>query len=150
MYFTGIQNLRFDPTSLMSGSIVDLIDENDMTCTYFDGYQTDPKRLKFRIEVTENITTYARVVIKGVGLSCGSNLYVTPLSEAETEKWMGRWSTCSLEENGIMREMPYFEKCIHLCKCRGRCKEIQILRRPHNEHLSLCRITIETGRVALF
>ncbi|KAK2163669.1 hypothetical protein LSH36_75g02044 [Paralvinella palmiformis] len=71
------------------------INESAETCTTFSSESVAiPRHTQFRIEVADDINDYAEVTMIGTNLGCGHNLYVSPLSRSETEKWTGHWTTC--------------------------------------------------------
>jgi len=107
-----------------------LTDEFVDTCAAFNNENCGvaiPRHTQFRIEVADDINDYASVTLIGTNLGCGHNLYVSPLSAEETEKWNGRWTTCLLKE-ALMYESN--EKCLYECQCRERCEEIQVMKYP--------------------
>ncbi|KAK2170656.1 hypothetical protein LSH36_1g05010 [Paralvinella palmiformis] len=97
-----------------------IIDDSPRTCTTFNsGDDTNiPRNTIFRIEVADYRIDYVNVTLIGTNLGCGHNLYVTPLSAADTEKWT--------EETKYEDK----ERCSYGCRCRGSCEEIQVFKRP--------------------
>ncbi|KAK2149841.1 hypothetical protein LSH36_435g04056 [Paralvinella palmiformis] len=81
----------------------------------------------FRIEVPDDKVDFVNVTVHGENIRCGHNLYAMPLTAAESKHWAGIWLACpSLEmlDDGGRRV------CTFGCRCIGRCKEIQVCRRP--------------------
>ncbi|KAK2147668.1 hypothetical protein LSH36_542g01001 [Paralvinella palmiformis] len=122
-----------------------LTDEFVDTCAAFNNENCGvaiPRHTQFRIEVADDINDYASVTLIGTNLGCGHNLYVSPLSAEETEKWNGRWTTCLLKE-ALMYESN--EKCLYECQCRERCEEIQVMKYPkiiEDSSWTVCRVCI--------
>jgi hypothetical protein len=86
------------------------------------------------------------VTLIGTNLGCGHNLYVTPLSAAETEKWIARWTTCPLRQTDRYEDK---ERCLYECRCSGSCEEIQVLRMPtdrKDRSWTVCYMCIIAGR----
>jgi len=86
------------------------------------------------------------VTLIGTNLGCGHNLYVTPLSAAETEKWTGRWTTCPITEETKYEDK---ERCSYSCRCRGSCEEIQVFKRPNiikDSSWNLCYVCMTAGK----
>jgi len=117
--------LRFNPTHIKP--------ENEIisteTCTPFMADQ-NVKLIQdstFRIEVPDDKVDFVNVTVHGENIKCGHNLYAMPLTAAESKHWAGIWLACpSLEmlDDGGRRV------CTFGCRCIGRCKEIQVCRRP--------------------
>ena len=137
--------VRIENVGLVTERREHLTDEFVDTCAAFNIEHNGvaiPRYTQFRIEVADNINDYANVTLIGTKLGCGHNLFVSPLSVAETEKWNGRWTTCPLKE-ALMYENK--EKCLYECQCRGSCEEIQVMKYPkiiEESSWTVCRICI--------
>ena len=134
--------MRFDQASLIPDKVRFLSHESPDTCASFINHGEKPRRTKFRISGDDVQVNRVNVTLIGTNMGCGHNLYVTPLSAAETEKWTGRWSVCQLMETSIYETK---EKCTYDCPCSGSCKEIQILKQPsvmRDSSWSLCHLCI--------
>ena len=122
-------------------------DDDPDTCANFNiGVDIHtPRDSTFRIEVADDIKDYANVTLIGNNLGCGHNLYVTPLSAAETEKWTGRWTTCSLKEESMYGDK---EICSYNCLFTGSCEEMQVIKSPRiveDSSWTVCHVCITPG-----
>jgi len=147
-YITGRLRIRFEDSGINPDNKEFITDDSPRTCaTFNNGDDTNiPRNTNFRIEVADYIIDYVNVTLIGTNLGCGHNLYVTPLSAAETEKWTGRWTTCPLTEETKYEDK---ERCSYGCRCRGSCEEIQVLKRPKiikDSSWNLCYICITPGK----
>ena len=86
-----------------------------------------PQYTKFRIQVSDDRAKRVVVTLTGTNLGCEEHLYVSPLTTIETQKWIGRWTTCPVIENS--RE-DNRERCTFDCPCNERCAEIQVMKMP--------------------
>ena len=80
--------------------------------------------------------------VSGTNLGCGDNLYVSPLSPAVSDVWVGRWRTCGVL--GITRHNNY-GIFYSVCKSPGHTKEIQLIKLPNNYaelNWQICQINI--------
>ncbi|KAK2138487.1 hypothetical protein LSH36_2920g00016 [Paralvinella palmiformis] len=128
--FNGRLHIQFDGSGINPDKEEFITDDSPTTCaTFNNGDDTNiPRYTQFRIEVDDHIIDYVNVTLIGTNLGCGHNLYVTPLSAAETEKWTGRWTTCPITEETKYEDK---ERCSYSCRCRGSCEEIQVFKRPN-------------------
>ena len=114
-------------TSIFPGKEYYLIDNNPETCTAFNiSYDGRSQRfIQFRFRLPNDVSAEVNVSLIGVNLGCGQNLYVSPLSDVESNIWTGRWTTCSLLRASVSEGQ---ESCSYRCDCTKRCKEMQILK----------------------
>ncbi|KAK2162817.1 hypothetical protein LSH36_91g06029 [Paralvinella palmiformis] len=123
----GYLHVRFeDLDSPFAKYMIDNVPDTCFTFKVSDNTEV-PKPTQFRIKPDEHIADYVNVTLVGTNLGCGHDLHVTPLSAAETGKWTGRWTTCSLRETSMYEDK---ELCSYDCHCPGICEEIQILKWP--------------------
>ena len=143
--------MRFEKSGLMPDERDFLTDDSPKTCTdIVNDKDQILRQTDFRIGVADYIIDNATVTLLGTNLGCGHNLYVTPLSAAETEKWTGRWTTCPLRETSMYDGK---EKCSYECKCREGCEEMQIIKRPKiakDSTWNICYVSITTGIIYIF
>ena len=121
-----------------------LRDDNRETCTTFeaDGRLETRQLTTFRVRSYDQRAEYINVTLVGQNLSCSDNLYVMPLTAAQTKHWTGIWITCPLLTTSVEGR---FESCTFNCRCLGGCAEIQISKRPRKaseSSWSLCRLDI--------
>ena len=125
MLFPGELYLLFEPYSIKPNDGNLITDGSKTTCAAFES--DTEKYTKFRFPVQDVQAEWVNVTLRGTDLGCGRNLYVTPLSAAETETWLGLWTLCKLEN-----VTTDGEKCLYLCHCKTGCKEIQVMKVPSN------------------
>ncbi|KAK2150918.1 hypothetical protein LSH36_382g00017 [Paralvinella palmiformis] len=140
----GRLRIRFEDSGIIPDKEEFITNDWPNRCaTFNNGDDTNiPRHTNFRIEVADYRINYVNITLIGTNLGCGHNLYVTPLSAAETEKWTGRWTTCPLTEETKYEDK---ERCSYGCRCRGSCEEIQVLKRPKiikDSSWNLCYICI--------
>jgi len=122
-----------------------LTDNSKDTCTLFkldDDKAEVGKRTKFRISIPELVLDEVAVSMIGSNMGCDRDLYLMPLSPNETLKWGGCWPICPLIKSGRSGNE---EKCRFECQCSGRCKEIQVIRKPYSiqdSSWSVCEMTL--------
>ncbi|KAK2167036.1 hypothetical protein LSH36_32g05073 [Paralvinella palmiformis] len=137
--------VRFEEHGIVPRDKTLLADDYPETCTVFtlDDYDRSiPRYTHFRIAVPNIAVDEVNLTLRGANLSCGHNLYVTPLSAAETETWTGRWTKCPLVESSVGEGN---ETCSYQCKCTGSCEEIQIIKIPlttEESYWTMCHICI--------
>jgi hypothetical protein len=134
----------FDEKGIFPDNVTFLADGNPDTCHTFtvDDEVCVPKYSHLKVQIAVVVVDNVNVTLMGTNLGCGYNLYVTPLSLAETEKWTGQWSTCRLFETSIDGGT---QNCFYQCKCSGNCKAIQILKWPRTVEESswtLCHVCL--------
>jgi len=136
---TCLLNVRFNPNQMKpeDGLL------STETCTRFvpDQDMRKEQYSTFRIDIPEDSLDFVNITVQGENISCGYDLYVMPLTVAETTHWSGIWMACPLLE--MTAAAGRNKGCIFRCQCSGVCKEIQICRRPHNYEESawtLCSI----------
>jgi len=147
VYVTGNPSARFDQRGIVPVNKLFISDDDPDTCANFNiGVDIHtPRDSTFRIEVADDIKDYANVTLIGNNLGCGHNLYVTPLSAAETEKWTGRWTTCSLKEESMYGDK---EICSYNCLFTGSCEEMQVMKSPRiveDSSWTVCHVCITPG-----
>ena len=140
-------SIRFAPYSLNPVKGDFLKDNSSETCTKFNSSDdsTGLQHTQFRMKAFPLDVGDINVTITGNNLGCGHNLYVSPLSPAQSENWIGRWTACQLEDKSTF---GFKERCAYWCKAPGHCKETQILKVPHQLNESfweICQITITSG-----
>ena len=121
-----------------------LRNDNNDTCTTFEAdVRTEVSQLTtFRVRSYDEQAEYINVTLVGRNLSCANNLYVIPLTAAQTKHWTGIWTTCPLLTTSVEGRL---ESCTFNCHCLGRCGEIQVSKRPRKateSSWSLCRLDI--------
>jgi len=119
-----------------------LVDDDVESCTTFDSSQGQPvfkQYAQFRIEVPANNIELINVTLLGINLACYSNLYVSPISEIEASRWLGRWNQCILWKALTIDER---ESCSFQCNCSEKCDQIQVMKT--SEYLwTLCHISFD-------
>ena len=139
-YITGRLRIRFEDSGINPDNKEFITDDSPRTCaTFNNGDDTNiPRYTNFRIEVADYIIDYVNVTLIGTNLGCGHNLYVTPLSAAETEKW----TTCPITEETKYEDK---ERSSYGCRCRESCEEIQVLKIINDNSWNVCHICITGG-----
>lgn len=136
--------MRFDEIIIIPDNECYLTDNSIETCSMFN-ISIDapvPIRTKFRIQLPSYVEGRVNVSLIGTNIRCDNSFFVTPLSEAETERWTGHWTTCPLRGTSIIGEK---ESCFYECRCSGGCEEIQIIRMPSSvvdSSWSLCDVSM--------
>ena len=136
--------MRFDERGIVPDNHDFLTNNSPESCTSFglpEG-RNMAQHSKIRIYLDDDEDTVGVVVnVTGTNLGCGYNLYVAPLSQVETEKWTGRWTSCPIMGTSADVEK---ERCIYNCTCRGGCEEIQIMKWPRSieeSYWMLCQVS---------
>jgi hypothetical protein len=127
---SGQLSIRFDQNSLVPDDVTLLTNIMSANCATFQhNDQARPKITKFRVQIPDTNVNEVKITLCGTDLGCDTNLYVTLLIAAETEKWTGKWSNCP-----IVATSSYFgqDTCTYKCQCEGDCEEIQVMKRPRN------------------
>ncbi|KAK2142427.1 hypothetical protein LSH36_956g00000, partial [Paralvinella palmiformis] len=127
----GHLHARFEENGITIDREEYLVDDSTQTCAAFtiNNATLVPKPTNLRIQVPPDVVNNLTVTLIGTDLDCDHGFYVTPLSAAETDKWIGRWSRCSLSDTFSYEGK---EGCVFQCQCSGSCEEIQILKMPRD------------------
>jgi hypothetical protein len=143
-YTIGRLRIHFHDSGIKPDKEEFITDNSPRTCATFNNSDdtNSPRYTNFRIQVAHHKIDYANVTLIGTNLGCGHNLYVMPLSTAETEKWTGRWTTCPVTEETTYKGK---ERCSYSCQCRGSCEEIQVLKIINDNSWNVCHICITGG-----
>ncbi|KAK2141808.1 hypothetical protein LSH36_1036g00000 [Paralvinella palmiformis] len=109
MYIIGYPSVRFDETGITPDRNEYLTDYSSDTCANFQVGDNAriPKQKTIRIEVADDVDIKTDVFLIGTNLGCGHNLYASPLSAAETERWTGH---NQLRQREMLLRMPVFGK----------------------------------------
>ena len=137
-------DIRFNGNGIIPTDVTFLADDLLETCTRFtlDARLSIPTHTQIRVHVPDSGVDELNVTLLGTNLGCGRDLYVSPLSADETEKWTGRWKMCPLLNTSLEDGK---ESCFYRCPCSGRCEEIQIIKVPltaNESSWSLCHLCL--------
>ena len=127
MYFTGSAPVRFSPASLKPAEMNYITDDFMNTCETIDiGVdRTLPSLTTFRVTHTAVAGSQVDVGLTGKNLKCDRGFYVTRITPADVDKWLGRWTICPLLERLTTGDV---ETCLYECQCPESCLEIQVIR----------------------
>ena len=136
--------ISFSDDSLVPTNETALKDPSNETCTTFQqsGLAGHFSCTHFRILAFAADVGSINVTITGSRLGCGRNLYVSPVSPAESESWLGHWKTCQFEATS---DADNREKCSYWCSSPGHSQQIQVLnvpRDPDEFQWEVCQIDI--------
>jgi len=141
--------VRFAEQTLIPQEETYFSDDDASTCTEFSvGKDAQlPISSHFRIGLPLDHGNLINASMTGIHIKCDDSFYVAPLSFAETKKWTGIWTTCTLNTKTMYGRK---ETCLYGCRCSGCCEEIQIIRMPSSIAASswfLCdlQLTFEPG-----
>ena len=141
---TGDHSFRFADDTLIPANPDFLKDASSDTCTAFqqNDLNSDHGFTQFRVNASIAEIGSINVIITGNGLECGRNLYVSPISSAESESWLGRWTRFKLEKT---TENDNKQRCFFWFNSTGPVNEIQVIRTPlpsKDVNWEICHISI--------
>ena len=142
--FTANLRVYFNEQGIVPRNKSFLVDQSPDTCSTFqlDNGTSIAQYSQVRFQVPATALDHINVTLVGTNLGCGHNLYVTPVSAAETKKWIGRWKTCRLFDIGMNDGK---DNCSYRCGCLGNCEEIQVIKMPMRREescWSICHISL--------
>ena len=124
-----------------------LTDNSNVTCVEFT-VSAQRKDVIFRLRVPDPPAKLVPVTLLGGKLGCGDDLFVMPITGADTANWKGIWIGCPLVKTSVTNY--YVEQCQYSCRCAERCTEIQIMKRPRTQETwSVCDVRLQVGSAAV-
>jgi len=136
---------RFDEGGTTAANRSLLLDGYQDTCTTFTvaNISSLPRYTKILLEEGFDYWQQKSITLTGINLGCDRNLFVSPLSEADIRKEVGRWKKCLLVETAMNESL---ESCLFRCNCSGSCSSIQILKMPFivsDSNWKICDISMK-------